>query len=157
MKKSFTIIEVIIAIFILMIGAGAAFALLNHSLSTLHHLKSRLIAAYLAQEGIEVIRNIRDRNWLQNQPWTNGISTSLPCGVDYEDYSCNAGQEAFNLRIDPEGFYRYYAGSETKFKRKIKLDSLNANTLEITVTVSWQEKGINQEFKAKEIIYNWLR
>ena len=88
------------AVFILTVGAGAALSLINQTLATASVVEQTLIASYLAQEGIEIVRNIRDTNWLQSRdsskssPWDDGlicgvapcICATLPC--EYEaDYT----------------------------------------------------------------------
>jgi len=66
-RKGFTLLEVIIAVFIMVVGTGAAFALIQQTLSATPVIKDKLIAAYLAQEGIEIIRNMRDSAWLASR------------------------------------------------------------------------------------------
>lgn len=39
----------------------------------------RLVATYLAREGVEVARQMRDNNWLLRQSWDQGLES----GVDY--------------------------------------------------------------------------
>ncbi len=63
-NKSFTLIEVIIAIFILTMGTVGAFSLIQRTIAFTSISSSRLTAAYLAQEGMEIARNIRDSNYL---------------------------------------------------------------------------------------------
>ena len=50
-------------------------------------IEFKLVSSYLAQEGIEIVRNIRDTNWLQEQrntepmkssPWDDGLCGLLP-------------------------------------------------------------------------------
>lgn len=79
MKNSFTLIEVLFAIFILTMGISAAFSLIHNTLAYAKISSSRLTAAYLAQEGIEVARNIRDGNWLEQRTtstiqWDDGLT-----------------------------------------------------------------------------------
>jgi len=38
--------------------------------------KGRVVALNLAQEGLEVVRNIRDNNWLNNQLFSEGMSAA---------------------------------------------------------------------------------
>src|SRR3989338_10456135 len=79
-EKGFTLIEVIVAVFVLTIGVVGVFALVNQTMAASSILTSRLIAAYLAQEGIEIARNIRDGNFLEaGEPdweWADGLPTS---------------------------------------------------------------------------------
>lgn len=75
-KKGFTIIEVLMAVFILTIGILGAFAAVQMIITFTSGIAFRLQAVYLAQEGIENIRNIRDSNWLAQAVWDRGISTT---------------------------------------------------------------------------------
>ncbi len=61
-KEGFTLIESILAIGVLVVGILGAFILVVRSLSNIPLIQSRLIAANLAQEGIELIRQKRDSN-----------------------------------------------------------------------------------------------
>jgi len=80
-NKSFTILEVILAIFILTVGVFASFSLIQQSLVATSLNESKLAAYYLAQEGLEIIRNIRDNNWLLRRTdadvsWNDGLTDS---------------------------------------------------------------------------------
>lgn len=60
-----TLIETLVAAFILIMGISAALGLATYSLSVTGKIKQQTIAIGLAREGIEVIKNMRDTNWLQ--------------------------------------------------------------------------------------------
>ncbi len=64
-KKAETLVEVIIALFIVAMGAGVSTNLIINALQSSAYSKDSLIATSLAQEGIEAVRNIRDTNWLR--------------------------------------------------------------------------------------------
>jgi Tfp pilus assembly protein PilV len=76
-NKSFTILEVILAIFILTVAVFASFSLIQQTVVGVSLNQSKLIAYYLGQEGIENIRNIRDTNWLNDRAWDQGISSKV--------------------------------------------------------------------------------
>lgn len=61
-----TLIETIVAAFILTMGIGAALGLANYSLGVSTNIRNQTIAMGLAREGIEVVKNIRDTNWLRD-------------------------------------------------------------------------------------------
>ncbi len=65
-KKGFTLTEVMIGIMILTVAIVSASNLLVSLINTNKTNVKALQAYYLAQEGIEAIRNIRDTNWLHN-------------------------------------------------------------------------------------------
>jgi len=65
----FSIIEVMIGIFVFSLGLVAIFALLTSSLNVNELNKNSIIAGQLAREQIELIRNIRDTNYKKLKVW----------------------------------------------------------------------------------------
>lgn len=167
--KGFTLLEVIIAIFLVTVGITGVFLLITRTIGTISLSFSQLTAAYLTQEGIEITRNIRDTNWLDptNPSWDDGLACSpLPCSSEAEaDYN-DPGLTPYVtpgrfLKIDVNEFYSYDPGTDTKFKRRITivpvdldLDGIN-DILEVSVEVTWTEKGEAQSHSAQENLYNW--
>lgn len=64
-KKGFSIGEVLIAMFILLIGIVDAIFLTVRSVGDLKSSRDAVIATLLAQEGTELVRNVRDNNVTQ--------------------------------------------------------------------------------------------
>lgn len=62
-KKAFSIIEVLIGIFIFSMWLMSVYMLLQSSININLDNKNRIIASNLAREGIELVRNIRDSNY----------------------------------------------------------------------------------------------
>lgn len=160
MKNAFTLIELLVAIFLLTLGIGGTYSLISNFIVSSSISSQRLIAAYLAQEGIEIVRNIRDTNLLEGENWRNGLENGnwqgdytinenlMPCAdpCDYNNLSF--------LRIDANGFYGYGAGNHTIFKRRITLGG-SGDVMEVRVTVFWQERGRSYQFTVQENLYNW--
>lgn len=72
-----TMIEVLVALVIVIVGAIAALKLLALSIINIQLSAERVVATNLAQEGIEAVRSIRDTNWLRfagerRTCWNNG-------------------------------------------------------------------------------------
>lgn len=155
--KGFTLIEVIVAIGILsFVSVGAMFAI-SLSLASAARIQNNLIAANLAQEGLEIIRGIRDRDWHLG----NGFGASLPSGsylVEARDQSLNPFAETF-LKKDSGGFYSYTSGQDTIFKRKIIIENSDQNppTIEkvAKVEISWQERSSPKTIQAELRLFNW--
>lgn len=161
-KNSFTLLEAIFAISILTLTISGSFALISRLLSFSPQIQSKLIASYLAQEGIEIIRNIRDTNWVQDQNWLNNIQQTSSYYLDYhsqkfpDDPPCTSNY----LFLDNTNFYNCRnQGSQTKFQRKITIsqppECSSGNCISVEVEVSWQEKGQTQSVKVIEYLYNW--
>lgn len=80
-RRSFTLLETIVAIYVLLSGIVGAMSLASENLKALSYFRDQLIAANLAQEGAELVRNRRDSNFLK-------------CGSDSE--FCNSGSSTFD-------------------------------------------------------------
>lgn len=155
-ENGFTLIEVIAAIFVFTIGILAVMALIDESIIFSDQAKSKLVAAYLAQEGLEIVRNIRDSNWIAKaSSWDLGLSAG-----DYEaDYKSQGLFQYMDnyLNIDSDGFYSYSNGTQTKFKRKITISDKSSNPprMKITSWVEWNIKGKSYNTEVVEYLYNW--
>src|SRR3989344_8662767 len=86
----FTLIEMIITISILSFGVVLVYQAFFWLVSSSYIISNRFTAAYLAQEGVEIIRNLRDNNFItisQNPlfQWNAEFSTcSDGCMADYK-------------------------------------------------------------------------
>lgn len=71
--RGFTIIEVMMAVTVLSVGIMGVVSAINYNISVASNAVNRTIAANLAQEGIELVRNIRDTNWITpGNAWDDG-------------------------------------------------------------------------------------
>jgi len=153
MNKSFTIIEVIISITILTIGVLGSVRLMHYFYAYNSISNSRLTAAYLAQEGIEIVKNIRDGNWLEKSDWNENL------GVDeYEgDYNSTNTLDSYTngyLIIDGSGLYSTSSILDV-FQRKIQICTSTDDVIYVSSTVSWIEAGKNYEVKTEGELCNW--
>lgn len=69
LKSGFSIIEVLVGIFIFSLGLVSIFMLLTSSLNLNELNKNQIIASNLAREQIELFRNIRDTNYATLHSW----------------------------------------------------------------------------------------
>ena len=157
----FALIEVIVAVSLITTGLIAAYTLIVSTISSTTYASHRLTAAYLAQEGIELVRNIRDTNWLQEKDWETGLIDLCPsstwCEIDYNG-NLFVGEDHYLNIEDGIGPYGYGGGSEnitTPFERKIYLDGVINDILKVRVIVEWQEKGHTNQISVMENLYNW--
>lgn len=72
-KQAFTLAETILAIAIIALVITTAYGLSQSSLRIGRNSINQFIAYHLAEEGLEVVRNARDSNWLQNKQWRNEL------------------------------------------------------------------------------------
>lgn len=169
MQKGFTLIEVLAAMFIMVMGVLGVFGLITRTVTFNSSVNSQLVASYLTQEGLEIVRNMRDTNFLKihkgvGGQWNDGLtSCASGCGADYNDIILGSFQNV--LKVD-NGFYTYDAGIDTIFKRKITIvPGGNANPLCVgdandlvcvSVDVSWQDKETTRHVLGATELYNWL-
>lgn len=153
-KKAFSLLEVLIAIFLITIGITGAVSLVNYSISSVAIAKSQIIAASLAQEGVEIIRNIRDSNWLQDLAWDNGLGDG-EFRVQYDSSSLLALDGNSVLKIDSNGFYQYDSGNDTLFRRKITITTTGVSEMEVISEVTWNERGRSLSASAETKLYDW--
>lgn len=80
-KSGFTLVETLVAISIFSVSIVALISILANGISNTNYAKKKLIAAYLAQEGVEYVRNIRDTHVL------------------YDPTSAQTGWTSFNTKL----------------------------------------------------------
>ena len=61
-----TLIETLVAIFILVMGVTAAVGLAIYAFNSSSSITKQIIATGLAREGVEAVKNMRDANWLKD-------------------------------------------------------------------------------------------
>lgn len=163
-KNSFTILEVMLAIFILTTAVGASFALIQQTLIAVSVSQSKLVACYLAQEGIELVKNIRDNNWLlqRSNPtvsWKDGLTNGV-WEAGYNDLVLSPNLNR-NLYIEgATGFYKYInsplpGDTETSYKRTVSITEIGESALEVKTAVEWKERGRTHNIEVVDRLYNW--
>ncbi len=150
----FSIIEVIVAVFILSLAGFGTFILIQQTIIAASLNQMRINAHYLGQEGVEIVRNIRDINWLQRRAWTTNLAVGG--GWQEADYLSTALTASLDrhLRIDPSGFYNYASGTETRFRRRI-LVTQEVGFLQVRVIVEWRERERVHSIEVINRLYNW--
>ena len=77
-SKGFTLVETLVAISILVIALTGPLAIIAQSLKSSYFSRDEITAAYLAQEPIEFIRNMRDQNTLRASNSTTWLKGEIP-------------------------------------------------------------------------------
>lgn len=155
-NSGFTLLETVIAIVILITSTLMVYTAIVRVIGYSYNNQSKLVASYLAQEGIEVVRNIRGTNWVEGATsWKDGLSPGT-YRIQYNSSSLLSDQD-IPLDIDPNGFYNYGTGDSSSFTRTItisKPDPADEDVLKVVSEVSWP-KDNNCPVSAEEIFYNW--
>jgi len=139
-RKGFSFIESILAVFLVSVGVVAGLKLLTLGLKDSIDSRDQFAASLLAQEGVELVRNIRDNNWVDNNPDTasfNGIDGSTSNGIRKIDYNENTLTTNGGARLHMVGgFYERSGGTGTKFYRRIYIYN-GTDTRIVTSVVIW--------------------
>lgn len=143
-KKGFSLLEVIVALFILSIGITGMLSLIVFSINNSRESRDIIVASQLAQEGIELVRNRRDSNVIANPSDVFlGMDANDDCRIDPVMPIANApacSQTVFVLnQAATGGIYRFVhsAGTATKFSRKIIIEELSPEERLIRSLVYW--------------------
>lgn len=160
-NEGFTLIEMLVAVFIFSVALAALMGIAARGLKASRLAQDQVVADYLALEGIEVIRNLRDSAFLLGSggnTWTDVFSqngclealedgSATSCvfeldGSEIEIYPCSAGNSCTLYFNSSSGIYRHFQSgtplpnySQIEYDRSIYLQASPDNTDEIIVTV----------------------
>lgn len=159
-KRAFSIGEVMLSVFILGVTMLTILTMYASGLREFQDERDSVIASLLAQEGVELVRNIRDNNWANRTCSIKAdCAATFPdtfanlsthdednCRVDYNDslgavLTCGSESKTLNLNGN---YYSHNAtgGTATKFRRTIHLDfddstASSSDDVVVTSFVSW--------------------
>jgi len=163
-KTGFSILEVIVAIFIIVMGLIGILSLIIQNVQVQYINKNMLIASQLAQEGLELARNKRDRNFLSDNWFCEGIvlpdsDDKIIVYFDGVDININSvltiNDEAAKLMIS-NGFYVHGSGEYSGFNRIIEVENdYAASSTMASCIVQWQERGQTHQYVADTVLYDW--
>lgn len=169
-NSGFSFVELIVAMFIFLVGIVGSYIVINYQITDIRSTNSRLTALYLGQEAIEIVKNVRDENLIEKNSWDNGLADGC-YQVAYNNVSLNF-KSALNvspcgncqstgynyLNLDSNGFYSYSSGTQTKFKREIKIESSTNGGYsykKVSVTVCWKDGGNNYSAIVVDNLYGY--
>ncbi|MDB5265561.1 MAG: seg [Parcubacteria group bacterium] len=170
-KKGFTLVETLVAISILMVSIVGPMYSVFQAVQTTYIARDQLIATALAQEGIEYVRHHRDNNSLYNLKnpgspvsWMNGLSacTGQNCMVDViasdsvPPVTCSGTCSPLDNATVAPFYYNYISGTPSRFTRTVRINTVSANEVVVTSTVSWINSKIPFSVTVTEHLYNWL-
>ncbi len=180
-KKGFTLIETLIALLIFATAVTAMIAITSHGITDMTSVKNKYIANYLAEEGLELVRYVRDDLYVKGQSFLPNFTDTIAscangCNADPVLLFQNQGRlnDVFiecnplsncAVRFDADGYYRGNLGStgETPFTRIITVDTDGVasdqveHELHIKSTVTWQEGLITHMVSSEEHLFDWFK
>jgi prepilin-type N-terminal cleavage/methylation domain-containing protein len=172
----FTIMEMMVVISVIVIGLLGILSLGTQNTQVISIDKNTVIASQLAQEGLEVVRNKRDMNWLQKANWETSSSTGSHLDILQQAgnyaytvdaytgavYATSSGggltinSPKTKLYLNSAGFYTHQAtASSTIFSRLITVGNESAASTSVTCLIKWQRGTNTYNFSAQTVLYNW--
>ena len=123
------------------------------------------MAELFAQEGIELVRNMRDDNWLNGRNWKENINIAV-YAIDRANAIAgtvisvdNITNSDARLLINDDGLYQHSAGTNTMFYRAVTADTANCSDaddcLHLISSVRWSERGNTYNYQTEAYLYNW--
>ncbi len=179
LKRGFTIIETLVALSIFTVSILGLLTVTAQGVSDTNFSKNKFIASYLAQEGIEMVRNMRDTSILSGNTWTNSFHQGSPYNLN-ECYptgvsaGCDINSKtliAFQCPISPgicsnlgydlvSGFYSSgpfdQSSKDSGFNRLITLKDVNDHEVQVTTTVYWTQGASTKSVTLTENIFDWI-
>lgn len=153
-KNGFTLIEALMALVILTISLGPALVLSSNVSSVASIIQNNLIAANLSQEGVEVVRAIRDSNWYSGLAFDAGLSDG-DYRIEWNSTSLIALGSNPSLKKN-SGLYNYSLGTDTIFKRTVTITRMNSEELRVVSSVTWTERGERiKNIKTESHLFDW--
>jgi len=157
-----SILEVVVAIMIIAVGMVGVLSLVIQNVKAQYINKNVLIASGLAQEGLELVRNIRDTNWItSDKTWNQDIVGDGTYTIDYSGlFSINMAVNSIDeagarLYVDGDGLYTHTAtATSTNFYRLINVVD-NTDYLDVKCTIRWKDGTQNHNYTAETFLYNW--
>lgn len=158
-------VEAIVALSIITIGIMGVFTLTSRSISLNRVTADRYVAVNLANEGIELVKNLIDRQIpTLNDAWNDIlglVANHYEYEIDYNDESLVVARYRF-LFFDSKGagYYRYKQrdvfpeDKETNFKRIITIKEKTNEHIEVVSMVTWESRGGSYDFSVKDDFYN---
>jgi prepilin-type N-terminal cleavage/methylation domain-containing protein len=185
-NKGFTLVETLVAIAIFSTSLLGLLSILASSISDTTYAKQKMTADYLAQEGIETIRNMRDtfalydttsgqHGWDAFNAYLSTHScTTLPNGCYFNIdnifsiappqpmtkitlLACSSPACASNPILYVSTTGKYgYIGVNSGFSRQIKITQINANETRVFSTVYWKQGSGSYSITFSEDLFNWI-
>jgi Tfp pilus assembly protein PilV len=133
LRRGISLIEVVVALFILGIIGGALVAISLQVASATNSAKLKNEAAAYAQEGIEQARNVKSQGWANLSPGC------------YSDGSFVSAGDCVNGT----------AIGTTPFKRYVNVTAPTASSFKIASVVRWKEKGTQKNVEIDTYFYQY--
>lgn len=160
-NQGFTLLEIAVAVFIVSFGIVGVLGLINYNMQAERVSKHQLVASQLAQEGLELVRNQRDNNWLDKITWDQDITDAsnnsfiVDYGGNFDDSVDSIDQDEARLYLNADGFYDHEGSTSTPYSRIININVVDPDNLILESLVQWKDQKGTHRYKAETELFNW--
>ncbi len=168
-KKGFTLIETLVAISVFLFAITGPMVLINDSVTVSRRAKAQSTALYLAQEGVDMVRAVRDSNMMNGNGLFSGIDACEVvgqggCELDMNLNgqvgvvgSCVLDTGCTTLLNYSNGRFSYGSGDSTNFSRIIQVQSVGVtgDEYEVTGTTRWTDEYGSAEVSVVTTLFDW--
>lgn len=154
------LIESMVAISVGVVGILGILALLSRSLGLHKEVGQKFIATYLAAEGIEVVKSLIDKNYVEGRAWNSDLADGI-YRVEYKSTALATTTPPL-LFSQVEGTYGYDSGRTTPFIRVVTIKNIDrdgdggADEIKVKAKVEWRRRGGGIEtVELEDHFFNW--
>ncbi len=157
-QSGFSIIEVMAVVFIVSVGMVGMMTLVNQSIQAQRLNRHSLVAYQLAQEGVELVRVIRDSNWRGADLSFSDLFVAGNYCLDYTNLSLASSEVPCPFYLN-NNFYVHDSGSGelTAYSRLISIEFLDGLTdaVLVDVLITWRDGTNNFSYNVATRLYDW--
>ncbi len=162
-NQGFTVLEIGVSLLIISVGMLGVLSLIVQNIRADDVDRNRIIASQLAQEGLELVRNQRDYNWLSEDNWIRDVAEEDSYTIDYQLDTYSGVDDISDpetlLYLNDDGFYVHddEDNQPSRFRRIIKVEVVDEEAASTTVSslVQWEDRGSTYQYVAETDLYNW--
>lgn len=167
--RGFTLVEALVATSILAVAVTALLNIVAQNVFVSNYVKNKATAISLAQEGVELVRNIQDatllttdspEQFIQNAFGDCTVGSGL-CTIDPLTLQISqCPEECPPLRVSSNGYFNYVSGDTSNIFDEVFTRSIAVNQLldsgSVVVRVSWQQGQTERSVEYETYIFPWI-
>lgn len=171
--SGFTLVEALVATSILAVSITALLNIVGQNVFVSNYVKNKTTAISLAQEGIELTRNIQDSALLVQdfssfnqflgenfQPCIFGSGVCVIDPLDLQIQACS-GEQCPPLKVSSNGYFNYDIEDTSNsfnevFTRTFIIQPTGPSSGRVTVRVSWQQGQAERSVEYETDLFPWI-
>ncbi|MDD2680584.1 MAG: hypothetical protein PHE20_00600 [Patescibacteria group bacterium] len=160
---AFSLVEIMAVMLIVSLGLVGTVNLAIQNIQAQTINNDNLVAYQLSQEGLELVRQIRDTNWLQGNDWLDGLGSNRYC-LDYRNLPpvVVAAVNSCSLYLDENNYYysptidgSLSTANGSKFSRILEINAATSSA-SVKSIVSWVGRNNSvHSYTAETQLYDW--